>query len=341
MKIYKIVIVIFIVVFLSICFSCEQKKRFEVKQETVKQEEKLVRIERLDSAVIMLDRNNLTAGLKKISKKYPEIYKNYFDNLLEIDVKDTTFTAEMMEDLLTDSIYSKVNADVLKTFANIKPLEAKMATVYAYFRQYFPEIQLPELYFFVSGCNRNIFTHKGYIGIGADWYLGAEYPLYQQLTYEYMVQNMTPESIPIDVTSVILSDAFPFKNMQNRLIDNMLYNGRLLYIISVFLPNETEENITGYTAKQLAWCKKFERDIWAVIIDKKDLFSTDSQIIRAYIGDAPFTQPISQDSPGRLGTWLGYRIVKSYMNNNKNIDLQQLATENNFQQILEKSKYKP
>jgi len=120
-----------------------------------------------------------------------------------------------------------------------------------------------------------------------------------------------------------------------------LYNGRLLYLIAAVLPDESEENIVGYTSEQLAWSKKYERDIYAAIIDNKDLFSTEPQTIVAYVGNAPFTQPISQDSPGRLGTWIGYQIVKSYIKNNKDVDLQQLAQENNFQIMLEKSKYKP
>jgi hypothetical protein len=61
----------------------------------------------------------------------------------------------------------------------------------------------------------------------------------------------------------------------------------------------------------------------------------------AYLNEAPFTAPVSQDSPGRVGTWVGWQIVKSYMDKNKNVSLQQLVSENNYQQLLEKSDYRP
>ena len=55
--------------------------------------------------------------------------------------------------------------------------------------------------------------------------------------------------------------------------------------------------------------------------------------------EAPFTAPVSQDSPGRLGEWIGLRIVKSFMNKNKNVTLPELMQMNNYQEILEKSGY--
>ena len=59
------------------------------------------------------------------------------------------------------------------------------------------------------------------------------------------------------------------------------------------------------------------------------------------MNDAPFTAPVSQDSPGRLGTWLGWQIVDSYMKKNQNIGLKNLMDENNYQKILEESGFKP
>jgi hypothetical protein len=66
---------------------------------------------------------------------------------------------------------------------------------------------------------------------------------------------------------------------------------------------------------------------------KKTLYSTDNMLMRKYLNDAPFTTPISQESPGRLGTWVGWQIIQSYMNKNKNVTLQQLMNETNYQKI--------
>ena len=59
------------------------------------------------------------------------------------------------------------------------------------------------------------------------------------------------------------------------------------------------------------------------------------------MNDGPFTAEITQDSPGRLGLWVGWRIVESYMRNNKGVTLHELINENDAQKILEQSFYKP
>jgi hypothetical protein len=59
------------------------------------------------------------------------------------------------------------------------------------------------------------------------------------------------------------------------------------------------------------------------------------------MNDAPFTATISQESPGRLGTWVGWQIIKSYMDENTDVSLQQLMKTTDYQLILNKSGYQP
>jgi hypothetical protein len=59
------------------------------------------------------------------------------------------------------------------------------------------------------------------------------------------------------------------------------------------------------------------------------------------MNDAPFTAPVSQESPGRLGTWLGWQIVESYMNKNPKVSLSDLMKDSNYQKMLEESGYRP
>lgn len=76
-------------------------------------------------------------------------------------------------------------------------------------------------------------------------------------------------------------------------------------------------------------------------MDKRDLFKTESNVLTSYMNDGPFTAEISQDSPGRLGTWIGWRIVDSYMRHNPDVTIQQLMAEGDAQSVLENSYYKP
>ena len=61
-----------------------------------------------------------------------------------------------------------------------------------------------------------------------------------------------------------------------------------------------------------------------------------------FINEAPFSKfylEIDNESPGRVGQWLGWQIVRSYMENN-DVSLDQLLVTD-AKTIFEKSKYKP
>ncbi len=227
----------------------------------------------------------------------------------------------------------------MEVFDNVSDIEKSLSTAYTYIHHYFPEINLPEVYFFVSGFNRSVMLGRNFIALGTDLYLGSDFTLYQDFTYQYLIYNMKRESVAVDLISAILFHSFPMNTDNDRLLDNMIYRGKNDVPALGFYADEKEENLIGYSPEQLKWSEKHEKQIWVDIIDQKHLFSTDLLLIRKYMNDAPFTAPISQDSPGRLGTWIGWQIVKSYMKRNDKVTLHDLVMENNYQKILEESGY--
>jgi uncharacterized protein YjaZ len=70
------------------------------------------------------------------------------------------------------------------------------------------------------------------------------------------------------------------------------------------------------------------------------MYSEDVEKYYSFFNSAPFTRGMPPESPGRIGNWVGYQIVDSYMNNT-DVSLQSLMSNNNSQEILLKSKYRP
>jgi len=318
--------------------SCGQKNRFEI--DTTKDWYN-VNIQRFDKDLILLDTTHFFNSFDSLRAHYPDFLPAFTENVLDANDSDTVAIRNLFLNFLADSTFTKVNKDVLKTFDNITDIETQVSDAFTYIHHYFPEVELPEIFFFVSGFNRSVILDEKFIAFGTDMYLGSDYPSYKGIAYNYMLNNMRRECIAADIVSTTLFRMFVMNSSENRLIDNMIFRGKVMYLLSVFMPNEKPEELMGYTKEQWDWSEKFEKDIWMTIIDKKDLFSTDMLLIRKYMNEAPFTTPVSQDSPGRLGTWIGWQIVDSYMNNNTNVSLQDLMNEDNSQKILEESKYKP
>ena len=322
--------------FLIFFVSCKNSNRFKIDTSNPAK----VTIERIDKQILAMDTSNILSSINELSAKHPEFYAEYID-IWEMHPTDTADICQLFREFLTDTMLISVHKDVEKTFDNIVAIEQKISIGYTYINHYFPEIRLPEICFFVGGFNRSLITGSTFIGVGTDLYLGRDYERYKMLTYDYLTYNMDPESIPVDVISTILVNVFRQTGEKDRLIDNMLYQGKMLYLLSVFLPDESGENIVGYSKEQFKWCEQYEDAVWATIIDQKDLFSSDYSLIRKYMNDAPFTAPVSQESPGRLGAWVGWQIVKSYMERNTDVSLRDLVEENDYQKILEKSGYRP
>ncbi len=326
-----------IMILSQLFISCAKSSRFEIDATKNRIE---VKIKRFDSALIMLDTTNRNF-VHQLGAQFPEFLPVYTSEILNVAPNDTATIRTSFAMFLSDSTYLKVNKKTLEVFKDVSDIEEQVSEAFTYIHAYFPNVTLPEIYFFVSGFNRSVLLSDNFLAIGTDMYLGSDYPAYKSITYQYLTYNMRRESVAADVVSATLFRMFPMKSVNDRLLDNMIFRGKIMYLQSVFMPNEKPENIMGYTKEQWEWSATNEKQIWATIIDQKNLFSTDMQLIRKYMNEAPFTGPISQDSPGRLGTWIGWRIVESYMKSNKTVGLKELIDESNSQKILENSDYRP
>ena len=114
-----------------------------------------------------------------------------------------------------------------------------------------------------------------------------------------------------------------------------------MYFLDVILPQFPNADKLRFSQNQLNWCKENEGNIWAYFIDNEILYSTDIKKFNSYINYAPFAKGMPKESPGRIAYWMGWNIVEAYMNNNKNITVEQLMKNTNPQEILRQSGYKP
>ena len=318
--------------------SCAKKERFMIDTDKNRIE---VDIHRFDKDLIHLDTLNLPVYVDMLQKKYPKFLPLFIENMTNSSINNSDSIGKILSDFVNYPLVKEVNSQVLEKFTDISSVQSEISDAFTYIHHYFPNLTLPELYFYVSGMNVPMIMNRdrSIFGIGTDFYLGADFAPYKDIMYDYMLQNFASERLPVDVISAVIFSNFGFDSRQNRLLDNMLFRGKRLYLLSVFLPDRNENEIIGYNPAQWQWVTDNEKEIWKAIVAQKDLFSTDQQLIRKYMDIAPFTAPISQESPGRLGEYLGLRIVKSFMEKNKNVTLPELMQMNNYQELLEKSGY--
>ncbi len=302
-----------------------------------------VEIVRFDRALLNVNESTVGQDIRVLYDEYPVFMPLWVEDILGIPSWDTTILEQQLPKFLEDTLYGfkQTNALERELFADISDIQKPLKKAFTRIHWLYPEMEIPTLYLFISGFVTPIFMEDDLIGIGADMYLGSDYEYYNRVVYEYQKQTMRKECIPVDVVSAFLFRTLPYTSSKSRLLDQMMYRGKVMYLVAQLFDDLPGYEVMGWTKEQWNWCVKNERAIWHLVMDKRDLFKTESLVLTSYLNDGPFTSEVSQDAPGRLGIWLGWRIAESYMAHNEAVSLQELMAEPDAQKILEDSYYKP
>ena len=138
----------------------------------------------------------------------------------------------------------------------------------------------------------------------------------------------------------IVTDIYPEKNEDQPLIIQMIEKGKRLYMLEHFLPKTESYKLIGYTENQLKDCYAHEGVIWNMFVKNTLLQSIEKSLIKNYVDEGPTTQELGEGSPGNIGTFSGWQIVRKYMQKNAATTLQQLINLD-AETIFQEAKYKP
>lgn len=305
-----------------------------------------VQIVRFDSVILSLptDSAGLHDGLVRIKEEDPYSFMVFADNVIGVDYEDIDAMTEELGLFLNDTVYGfkAINKRVREDFAEIDFLRANINGAMSRLHYLYPEWDIPTLYFMITGFQGNAFLlETNDFMIGVDMYLGGDFPYYNGVVYEYQKKQMNKDCIANHVILNKLYYHLDNPSEQYRLLDRILYEGRIMYLMQQLMPGRLPAYIIGYTEAEWKWCEQNEKQIWGLMCDRQDLFSTQPMLINGYVTDGPFTSDISQDSPAKVGTWIGWRIIDSYMKCHKETTLQELMEISDSQLILQESNYRP
>lgn len=318
---------------------CHNRRQYYPRHLT----EQTVRIVRFDQALMAIDSLNAPAAVPALYAEYEAFMPDFAEQALGVDRRDTNYLISALPLFLADTLYgfAQTNSCVAQTFADMRGIQRELNTAFSRLAYLYPDIHIPTLYTFVSGFNASVlFLEDDNMAVGLDMYLGADYPYYNQVVYNYQKQTMRKECVAGDVVSGYVFAHFPFEGKKSRLLENMLYRGKLMYLCSTLL-DEPEYEVMGYTREQWQWCEKYERQVWNRMMDKRDLFKSEQFVMTSYLNDGPFTSEISQEAPPRIGTWVGWRIIDSYMRHHPEVSMQDLIAQTDAEMLLRESYYKP
>lgn len=302
-----------------------------------------IHINRFDTALFQWIETDNQSALQEVKSNYPQ--------MIEMLGKALFQTNETVSPVFFNNLINYYSEPTLKSLYNdaitfyspgssaTMQVEKELTYGFDQFRKYFPTMQIPAVYMHVSGLQQNMIVADSLLSCSIDKYLGADYPLYKDYFYDFQRKSMIPARIAKDALSVWLQSEYPYQGKDNILLDRMIYEGKIIYVLIRSGYDYTYQHIKSLTEEEYKWCKTYEKTLWTTIIERQHLYTPDIVTTSKYFQPAPSVF-ISEEAPGNLGDFIGYRIVECYMKQTKS-SCEDLMKNNDAQDILQKSKYKP
>ena len=306
---------------LVVLSSCDKKNKIEKEVDEIPV---TINVERFDKIFY----ESPVENLQNVKNKYPYFFPS--------QTPDSVWVNK-----IKNPLYRELYSEVQKKYSNFEKVNSDLEALFQHIKYYFPNTKTPKVVTLISEMdyqNKAIYTDS-LVLISLDLYLGKNHKFYE--FPEYLKQNFEQNQIMPDIVSSFSITKIPFGNNRN-LLSQMVYAGKQLYLKDVLLPETSDAEKIGYTPEQITWCQENESYMWRYFMQEQLLYSTDSKLSTRFINTAPFSKfylEIDNESPGRVGTWVGWQIVRSFMNNN-DVNLQQLLQMDPIE-IFQNSKYKP
>ncbi|MCI2229196.1 gliding motility lipoprotein GldB [Polaribacter sp. MSW13] len=267
--------------------------------------------------------------LPRIKNKYPFLFpKEFIDSLSLAKINDKD--------------EQELFAETQKIYKDFTTTKDQLVSLFKHVKYYNPKFITPKVVTILSNIDYDsrVIYADSLLLISLDVYLGKAHKFYGDYP-KYIKENNTKEHIVVDVANAIISKQLP-PTYNRSFVSKMIHEGKKMYLLDLYLPKISDKEKIGYEKDKLAWAEANEEEIWMYFMDKKLLFSTDTKLNKRFLEKAPFSKfYMEQDnlSPGEIGVWVGWQIVKSYMSHN-DVSLQELLKKNELD-LLNESKYKP
>ena len=267
--------------------------------------------------------------LPEIKQKYPFMFPKR--------VPDSIWVKKMQDSLLLD-----LKTQVDSVFTDMNSYKQAITDVYKHIKYYFKKFKEPKIITLYSDWNylkKSVYVDTLQL-VSLDNFLGTNNRIYKGIP-QYIKQNMNPENIPVAIAkSITETQIAPSKS--KTFLAKMINYGKKLYLIDAYMPVTPDSLKIGYSSEKMQWARDNEEGVWQYFIDRELLYSSEQKLDMRFLNLAPYSKFYTEQdmhSPGYIGRYIGWQIVRSFMQKNK-VSLQKMIRLPE-EEIFKKSKYKP
>lgn len=330
----------FLLLFVSVFLASCGENRFDVDVSDIEIEE--VHINRLEQDVFNMDIEKIDEETEAILTKYGDFYKGYIAGVINNGAISDSSYSYRMQRFITDRDMREAYDTCQAIFPDVDFLEQQLTGMFKRFKYHFPEKNIPKVVTMMSGFNYPIVFFDSTLAISLDMYLGSKNKFYHMLAMpQYKSRFMHKGTIAPDAMRNWALEEFPYNMKKSDFLSEIVYVGKTIFLTDVLIEGLQDSLKIQYTQKQMEYCDQNEFNVWSYFVAQKLLYTTNQSEIKKFTSEGPFTSAFSKEAPPRIGYWIGWQIVRQYMENNPEITLKQLMENDDAQLLLSKSKYKP
>lgn len=269
----------------------------------------------------------------KLKAQYPE----FFPASMTQQQEQALFAS------ISDPMWRKLYQEVEKRYDNFDKEKEGIERLFKYVQFYYPKVKTPKVYTMINEADPDYKViydkDKNTLLISLEMYLGKDSWVYEYP--EYLKKTFEPgQMLPDIVESLSFDKVKP--PTERDFLSQIIYAGKKMYLKDVLLPEVSDEDKIGYTAEELKWCEDNDVEVWKYFVEENLLYSPDQKLLQNFLEPGPFSKfgrENDNETPSRIGVWVGWQIVRSFMENN-DVPMQQLMLMD-AKEIFQKSKYKP
>ena len=268
--------------------------------------------------------------LNDLKKEYSYLFPEKFDDIVWVNRRK-----DSLQLILKNAIEKKIE--------NFDFIEDEINYLFKHVKYYFPKTSIPKIVTLINNVDyqSKIIYLDSLVLISLDTYLGKNHYIYNGIP-NYIKYDMDISFLSSHIADKFLDRKINYPN-ERTFLSQMLYYGKKLYLKEKLLPTKNDTILIGYSKKDFTWAKENEIYIWKYFIEKELLYNTDSKLTRRFLDPSPFSKfylEIDNQSPGKIGRWIGWQIVRSFMKKNPEVKIEDLIFKSS-QELFIKSGYKP
>lgn len=277
---------------------------------------------------------------QNLIEKGGELYEFYVYEMLRAGSVYDDSIGTLLSFFVNDSMMQMMMEDLETEFSDFNVVEEQLTDVFKRLKYHLPNSPQPNKIITYNGAfTFGVVSTDSVIGIGLDMYLGAQNRLVREIRFpQYMKDKMNRDYLSLDVAQSWLMTNVLGEDQGETFLSSMIYYGKLRYILKALLPKSEDHIIMRYNPEEYDFAVASEFEIWEYLIEMNWIYSIDMKVKLRFFEEAPSTVGID-GSPGRIGQFMGWQMVKQYMEANEDVTIEQLLLETNEAKILKE--YKP